>query len=166
MQGLKAEILRGFWYMAMPGSRLKPGKLAHLKMLGDPVLVGRGKDGKVFALRDICPHRGIPLHYGRFDGETIECAYHGWRYDRNGGCVEIPSMTADQRIDLSKIRCGAYPCVERQGIVWVYFPRTERSAVRARRRSRRRSRSSPKRSVPRSMSSWSSPAPSTTPPTA
>jgi len=123
VQGMKAELLRGFWYMALPGARLRPGKLAHLKMLGEPVVVGRGRDNRVFALRDICPHRGIPLHYGRFDGETIECAYHAWRFDREGTCVDVPSMTAEQKIDMSKIRCGAFPAVERQGIVWVYFAR-------------------------------------------
>src|SRR6516225_4002909 len=106
---MKAELLRGFWYMALPGARLRPGKLAHLKMLGEPVVVGRGRDNRVFALRDICPHRGIPLHYGRFD--------------REGTCVDVPSMTAEQKIDMSKIRCGAFPAVERQGIVWVYFAR-------------------------------------------
>ncbi len=123
MQGLKAEILRGFWYMALPGAELKPGGMVNLRMLGEPVLVGRGKDGKVFALHDICPHRGVPLHYGTFDGETITCSYHAWRYDRGGECVEVPSMVEGQRIDMSKIRCGTYPCIEQQGIVWVYFAR-------------------------------------------
>ena len=55
-----------------------------------PVVIGRQHDGKVFALRDICPHRGIPLHYGHFDGETIACSYHGWRFDESGACVEQP----------------------------------------------------------------------------
>lgn len=123
MQGLKAEILRGFWYMALPGAKLAPGRMTHTKMLGDPVLVARGRDGKVFALRDICPHRGVQLHHGTFDGETVTCSYHAWRYDRTGSCVEIPSMTGEQKIDKSKIRCGAYPCVERNGIVWIYFAR-------------------------------------------
>lgn len=123
MQGLKAEILRGFWYMAMPGAKLRPGQMLPVKMLNEPVLVARGRDGKVFALRNICPHRGVQLHHGTFDGETVTCVYHAWRYDRTGTCVEIPSMTAEQKIDKSKIRCGAFPCVERQGIIWVYFAR-------------------------------------------
>jgi phenylpropionate dioxygenase-like ring-hydroxylating dioxygenase large terminal subunit len=123
VQGLKAELLRGFWYMALPGAELKPGGMTHLRMLDEPVLVGRGKDGKVFALHDICPHRGVPLHYGTFDGDTVTCSYHAWRYNRAGECVEVPSMVEGQRIDKSKIRCGAYPCIEQQGVVWVYFAR-------------------------------------------
>jgi phenylpropionate dioxygenase-like ring-hydroxylating dioxygenase large terminal subunit len=123
VQGLKAELLRGFWYVAVPGKKLAPGAMTHLVMLGEPVLVGRGKDGKVFALRNICPHRGVQLHHGTFDGETITCSYHAWRYDRSGACVGIPSMTDAQKIDMTKIRCGSYPCVESQGIVWVWFAR-------------------------------------------
>lgn len=111
--------------MAVPGASVRPGKVVHLVMMGEPVLVGRGRDGKVFALRNICPHRGIPLHHGHFDGETIECAYHGWRFDRAGGCVEVPSMTEEQKIDRSRIRCATYPARERNGIVWVYFARDD-----------------------------------------
>ncbi len=30
-------------------------------------------------------------------------------------------MREDQPVELPKIRCGAYPCVERQGLIWIYF---------------------------------------------
>ena len=127
MQGLKAELLRGLWYVAMPGAEIRPGRTTSVPMLGEPVLIGRGKDGSVFAIRDICPHRGIPLRYGTFDGETIECAYHGWRFGRDGGCVAIPSLREGQQADLSKIRTKSYPCVERQGLIWVYFAKGDES---------------------------------------
>src|SRR4029079_7623494 len=80
MQGLKAELLRGFWYMALPGKHLRPGKVLVRKMLGEPVLIGRTNDGKVFAISDLCPHRGMPLHHGWFDGDTVACCYHAWRF--------------------------------------------------------------------------------------
>ena len=83
MQGLKAELLRGLWYVALPAPTCR-ARIVHKTLLGEPVLIGRGRDGRVFALRDICPHRGIPLHYGHFDGETIACGYHGWRFGRDG----------------------------------------------------------------------------------
>jgi len=122
MQGLTAELLRGLWYVAAPGSALRPGGVLAKTLLGEPVLIGRTRDGAVFALRDICPHRGIPLRHGRFDGETVQCCYHGWRFDRTGTCVEIPSLREGQTVDLAKIRCGAYPCREQHGLIWVYFP--------------------------------------------
>lgn len=122
MQGLKAELLRGLWYVAMASADLRAGRTLAKTMLGEPILFGRTRDGVAFALRDICPHRGIPLHYGRFDGATIQCSYHGWRFDRSGVTVEIPSLREGQRVDLAKIRCGAYRCIERQGLVWIYFP--------------------------------------------
>ena len=81
MQDLKAELLRGLWYVALPGAELRPGRMVHKTLLGEPLLIGRGRGNRVFALRDICPHRGIPLHYGAFDGDTIACCYHGWRFD-------------------------------------------------------------------------------------
>jgi phenylpropionate dioxygenase-like ring-hydroxylating dioxygenase large terminal subunit len=123
MQGLTATLLRGTWYMALPGSGVKAGATVARTLLGEPLLIGRDKAGSVFALRDACPHRGIPLRYGSFDGETVTCCYHGWRFDRTGTCVEIPSLREDQQVDLSKIRCGALPCVERNGLVWIYFAR-------------------------------------------
>ena len=129
MQDLKAELVRGLWYVALLGADVRPGRMVHKTLLGEPVLIGRGRDGRVFALRDICPHRGIPLHYGRFDGDTIACCYHGWRFDRGGGCVEIPSLREGQEVDLAKIRCGTYPCVEQQGVVWIYFPRPDNAAT-------------------------------------
>ena len=122
MHGLKAELLRGLWYVAAPARAVRPGRTLSKTLLGEPVLIGRAADGAVFALRDICPHRGIPLRYGRFDGATITCSYHGWRFDRTGACVEIPSLREGQHIDLDKIRCGAYPCEERHGLIWVYVP--------------------------------------------
>lgn len=123
MQGLKADLLRGLWYVVFAGTELKPGRMIAKTLLGEPILLARRRDGEVFALRDICPHRGIPLHYGRFDGETVQCCYHGWRFDKDGACVEIPSLREGQQVDIEKIRAGSYPCVERQGLIWVYFPR-------------------------------------------
>ena len=107
MQGLKAELLRGLWYVAMPGAKVRRGTTVPVAMLGEPVLIGRAADGSVFAIRDICPHRGIPLRYGRFDGETLECAYHDWRFGRDGACRAIPSLREGQQADISKIRTNA-----------------------------------------------------------
>lgn len=116
------DFMRGIWYVAMAGRRLKPGKMAGRVLFGEPMLFGRRTDGSVFAVRDICPHRGVPLRYGIFDGETVRCRYHGWRFGGDGRCVEIPSLLPDHGVNLDRIRVPAYPCVEKQGLIWVLPP--------------------------------------------
>jgi phenylpropionate dioxygenase-like ring-hydroxylating dioxygenase large terminal subunit len=113
--------LREAWYYAAPGRRLRQGKLLARTMLGEPILLGRGRDGAVFALRDICPHRGMPLSAGNFDGAEIECCYHGWRFAPDGRCTAIPSLAEGQAFDLSTVGVARYPACEVQGNIWVYF---------------------------------------------
>ena len=114
-------LLRNFWYLALAGGKLRRGAMQASRLLGEPILLCRGGDGRVFALRDICPHRGIPLSYGRFDGREVECCYHGWRFAADGHCTAIPSLTPGQELAVERIRCGAYPCREVQGNIWVYL---------------------------------------------
>ena len=121
MHNLEADLLRGLWYVACPSSEIKPGKMLGKTLMGEPVLIARAANGTVFCLRDICPHRGIPLRPGWFDGETVQCCYHGWKFDTAGVCVDIPSTHATQTIDYSKISCGAYPVREQNGLIWIYF---------------------------------------------
>jgi phenylpropionate dioxygenase-like ring-hydroxylating dioxygenase large terminal subunit len=118
-------FLRGMWYVAIPGRFLKRGKVVAKVLLGEPVLLGRRSDGQPFALRNICAHRGMPLDAGHFDGNEVECAYHGWRFGTDGVCTAIPALVEGQNVDVSKIGVRSYPCQEVQGIVWVFFGDTK-----------------------------------------
>jgi phenylpropionate dioxygenase-like ring-hydroxylating dioxygenase large terminal subunit len=121
--GPQTEMLFGDWYPACRADQLSRGQAATLLLLGVPLLVGRRTDGQLFAMRDLCPHRGIPLSAGWFDGETVMCKYHGWRFEPcSGRCEEIPSLTPGNTLDPRKIYAGAYPCEERDGYCWVYVP--------------------------------------------
>lgn len=87
-------------------------------LLGEPYVVVR-IDGEVVVLEDRCPHRLAPLSAGEVVGSTLECAYHGWRFDGTGRCVEIPSVGETGSIP-PKARCGApYGIAERYGLVFV-----------------------------------------------
>ncbi len=121
MDSSSTPPLRDVWYFAAPSAALKTGRMLAKTMLDEPLLLGRARDGKAFALVDICPHRRIPLHYGRFDGCEIECCYHGWRFDPSGACTAIPPVLDEQIPSLSKIRVRAYPVQEMQGCIWVFF---------------------------------------------
>ena len=121
MEANSPAPLREMWYFAVPGQRLPAGRMLPMMLLGEPILLARARNGQVFALRDICPHRGIPLSDGSFDGAEVECCYHGWRFDPTGHCTAIPSLTAEQDFDLSRIRVKPYPAREVHGTVWVFF---------------------------------------------
>jgi phenylpropionate dioxygenase-like ring-hydroxylating dioxygenase large terminal subunit len=113
--------LREAWYYAAAGGRLKPGATLAKVMLGEPVLIGRDAAGAAFAVRDICPHRGMPLSAGRFDGREIECCYHGWRFDSGGRCTAIPSLVPGRGLAPDRIRVRRYPVREVQGNIWAFF---------------------------------------------
>jgi len=117
-----AGFLWDFWYPAARSSEIRGRNLAKAMLLEVPLVLGRTDDGKSFAMRDACPHRGIPLSYGRFDGKSVECSYHGWKFDGcSGQCVEIPSLTSQDKLKVERIFAGHYPCVENDGYVWVYM---------------------------------------------
>jgi len=121
-------MLTGFWYRALPSDRVRRSQLHQSMLLETPLLIGRekrgrGKSGRPFALRDACPHRGMPLSYGGFDGAQVECSYHGWRFDAHSGqCQLIPSLTADQKLKVDRIYAGNYACEEQDSFVWVFMP--------------------------------------------
>ncbi|MBD2132242.1 aromatic ring-hydroxylating dioxygenase subunit alpha [Sphaerospermopsis sp. FACHB-1094] len=124
-------LLRNLWYYALPSHLLKPGKMVSRIFLGEPVLLMRNKEGQVFAVRDICPHRAVPLSCGRFNGQEVECCYHGWRFNPGGKCVEIPSLLPEQNIDLNRFDVQSYPIYETQGNIWIYMADSEKSQVNA-----------------------------------
>jgi len=118
-----AELIFGDWYPALRSGELRVGKTKTALLLGIPLLMGRKKDGSIFAMKDLCPHRGIPLSVGWFDGETVMCKYHGWKFEPcSGQCKEIPSLTQIDTLDASKIFATSFPCVDRDGYAWVYVP--------------------------------------------
>jgi phenylpropionate dioxygenase-like ring-hydroxylating dioxygenase large terminal subunit len=115
-------FLRDLWYMPALASSVARGAMRREMLLGEPIVLGRLKTGELFALRDICPHRGVPLSAGRVKSDgSVECPYHGWRFKRDGVCSLIPSLTGQESLSADQIRVRAYPVVEQDGLVWVYM---------------------------------------------
>lgn len=118
-----ALMLFGFWYRAISSAELTRNRLHNAMLLEIPLVLGRDPQGRAFALRDACPHRGMPLSCGRFDGKDIECSYHGWKFAAHTGqCQLIPSLTADQKLKVDRIYAGSYACEEHDDYIWVFIP--------------------------------------------
>lgn len=115
-------FLKNLWYLAFHSSFLKKGKLMSRQIAGERIVFGRDADGAPFALRDNCPHRGVPLSEGWFRDCTIQCCYHGWKFGTDGVCKDIPAMAPDSNVDVRKIRVFKYPVREINDTVWVYIP--------------------------------------------
>ena len=94
------NFLLGFWYPAMRSNEVKRGAMRTALLLEIPIATGLDAQGKPFAMRDACPHRGMPLSFGRLEDGNVECSYHGWQFDvHSGQCAVIPSLTAQRTKD-------------------------------------------------------------------
>ena len=83
-----------------------------------PIVLFRDGAGRVAALEDRCAHRNAPLSLGRVRQGVVECAYHGWRYDRSGRVLEVPALPAAAAGSCPhSIR--SYATHEQDGFVWV-----------------------------------------------
>ncbi len=125
------EILVNQWYMALPSKKLKPNKMISVEIMSEPILFFRSSTGLVSAIKDICPHRGIPFRFGRIVDDMVECHYHGWKFDGNGVCQNIPSLTPDQKLDCTKIKVKSYPVKELHGGLWIFIGDTNYNPLHA-----------------------------------
>ena len=105
-----------FWYPIAWSRELKPGRMLARRYAGEPVAVVRGRDGGLFALENRCAHRQVPLTHGVVQGCTVRCGYHGWAYDAQGACIDVPYL-GPERLP-NGVR--AYPCREVDGLIFIF----------------------------------------------
>jgi renierapurpurin 18,18'-hydroxylase len=107
-----------YWYAVGWSDSLKPGAVTAVTVWNQAIALYRATDRQLHALEDACPHRGIALHKGRVQGCTLACAYHGWEFDGDGACVNIPYMPEGQKLPPAKAR--SYPVQEKYGVMWIF----------------------------------------------
>lgn len=114
------------WYPIAWSRELKAGAMVARRFAGEPVVVVRTADGKLFALEDRCAHRQVPLSHGVVKGCTVRCGYHGWAYDAGGQCVDVPYLGRERLPNGVR----AYPVHEVDGLIFVFPGRPERAEAR------------------------------------
>lgn len=104
------------WYVAAFGHELKQEFLSRT-LLGKRIVMFRTSTGTPVALADRCAHRAFPLSRGTLDGDTVICAYHGFRYDAEGNCIDVPSAAKCPK----GIGVAQYKLVEQGPLVWIWM---------------------------------------------
>lgn len=109
---------RAFWQPVAWSCEVTDRPIA-VTLLAEPLVVVRQSTGAVAAFLDECPHRGAPLSLGRFEGDELVCAFHGWRFGPDGAATCIPALGRSAPIpSRARLTPPAEVC-ERHGIVWV-----------------------------------------------
>jgi phenylpropionate dioxygenase-like ring-hydroxylating dioxygenase large terminal subunit len=121
------ELLRRYWQPAALSADLgdRPRKT---KILCEEFVLFRDKKGRVGALHPHCAHRGTSLEWGRVEEDGLRCCYHGWKYDTEGKCVDMPCETKEFRESMN-VRQPAYPTLEFGGLIFVYMGPPEKQPL-------------------------------------
>ena len=113
------ELMRRFWQPVCLSEQLGQLPLA-IRILGEDLVAFRDHSGRVGVLERHCSHRGTSLEFGIITAQGIRCCYHGWHYAVDGTLLETPCEPAESRLKDS-ICQGAYPALERDGLVFAYM---------------------------------------------
>lgn len=115
-RGEDMPFLRNAWYMAAWADEVGKGRPLARKLLDEPVFLYRDDNDRAYALFDRCPHRFAPLSFGRVDGDTVVCGYHGLGFGPDGACRLNPHGPITRAL---AVRC--YPVVEAHRALWIWM---------------------------------------------
>jgi phenylpropionate dioxygenase-like ring-hydroxylating dioxygenase large terminal subunit len=115
------ELMRRYWLPAVASTEIEAdGDPLRFMLLGERLLAFRDSSGRVGVMDHRCPHRCASLFFGRNEQDGLRCVYHGWKFDVEGNCVDMPNVPSGEK-NKEKIKSKAYKTVERNGVIWVYM---------------------------------------------
>ena len=115
------SFMRQFWVPACMSSELAAdGPPLRLLLLGEKLIAFRDSSGRVGIMDHRCPHRCASLFFGRNEEGGLRCVYHGWKFDTEGNCLDMPNVQPDRSF-ARKLKARAYRTAERGGLVYVYM---------------------------------------------
>ena len=123
------DLFRRFWIPVLLAEQLpaSDGPQVRVKVMGEELLAFRDTGGRIGLIEPRCPHRGANLFFGRNEKGGIRCSYHGWKFDVDGACVDIPIVDPERAAGMQeRARIKAYPAREWGGLVWAYMGPVER----------------------------------------
>jgi phenylpropionate dioxygenase-like ring-hydroxylating dioxygenase large terminal subunit len=115
-------LFRRYWLPALLAREIAEPDCApvRVQLLGEKLIAFRDSEGRIGLIDEFCAHRGVSLWFGRNEQCGLRCAYHGWKYDVAGQCVDLPSEGANGPLG-KRIKLKSYPCLELGDAVWTYM---------------------------------------------
>ena len=116
------DLLRRFWLPVLLTEELPEadGEPKKVLVMGEELLAFRDSRGIVGLIDQYCPHRGANLWLGRNEECGIRCVYHGWKFDTDGQCVDMPTSYPDLNAK-DRMRIKSYPVREWGEMIWAYM---------------------------------------------
>lgn len=113
------------WYPVALAKDLETYRPNAIKLLGKNLVVWMGKDEQWHCFDDACPHRLVPLSEGRIETDgTLQCAYHGWRFDAEGSCTIVPQAVKPEENQKAaghpRACVASYPIQVQHHLLWVW----------------------------------------------
>ncbi len=106
------------WYQVLLSRDIKRKEIKTVEYFNKSIVVFRGESGTVSARDAYCPHLGAHVGVGgKVVGDTIQCPFHGWRFDHDGQCVDIPYCAKIP----PKAKFEMYPTQEINGAIFIYY---------------------------------------------
>lgn len=121
------DLLRRYWVPACLVDEVgaPDAPPVRVRLLGEDLVAFRDSLGRVGLLEEACAHRLASLYLGRNEDGGLRCVFHGWKYDVEGSCVDMPNEPSTTRYKY-KVKQVAYPTLERGGILWAYLGPAEK----------------------------------------
>ena len=119
-------VLKDTWFILGREREVRRGKLTQRMIDQTPLVLSRDDSGAIHALEDRCAHRRAPLSAGKLVDGTVQCPYHGWRYDMAGTCVAMPSLGPGNAPRVN-VTIRSYPVRVRYGLVWIWWGDPDRA---------------------------------------
>ena len=113
------DFMRQYWIPALKSDELKAdGDPMRLMLLGEKLVAFRDSGGRVGVMDQRCPHRCASLFLARNEQNGLRCIYHGWKYDIDGRCVDMPNVPADKDFK-QRVKARAYKTHEPILLSWA-----------------------------------------------
>ncbi len=113
-------MIRNQWYVILQSKELKPGKVTGVLRMGERMVLWRDSSGKPVCQADLCPHRGAALSAGCLMGDTVQCPFHGFEYDRNGNCTYVPANGRAANVPQA-LHVTSYETREAHGYIFIWW---------------------------------------------